>query len=243
MSDRLMITVEWSGGGQVGFGVPALERLMHADAWQSVGLGRRETLWQIRALGAKPLPLFAAADARALPGDNRGPVERGNEPDVDLLAMRLGEAVVEDYRSLSLTLRAHPLALLRPRLRDLGYTPARGLESLADGKRVGIAGLVLVLVRQRPGTASGVVFVTLEDETRHANLVVWSAVFDRYRRVLLGARMMGAWGRVQKEGEVIHVVADHLIDLSGLAAELVRIDGPEGVVVVDPAFPAARNFR
>ena len=222
-------------------GVPAVERLGHADAWQSVGLGRREALWQIRALGAEPLPLFAAADKRAQPGDNRGPVERGSEPDVDLPAMRLGESVVEDYRSLSLTLRAHPLALLRPKLRDLGYTPARGLESLADGKRVGVAGLVLV--RQRPGTASGVVFVTLEDETRHANLVIWSAVFDHYRRALLGAGIMGAWGRVQKEGEVIHVVADHVIDLSDLATELVRIDGPEGVAVVDPVFPTARNFR
>ncbi|WP_144428134.1 hypothetical protein [Azospirillum thiophilum] len=80
MSDRLMIPVEWSGGGEVGFGVPALERLMHADAWQSIWLGRREALWQIRALGAEPLPLFAAADARAQSGDNRGPVERGTNP-------------------------------------------------------------------------------------------------------------------------------------------------------------------
>lgn len=94
-----------------------------------------------------------------------------------------------------------------------------------------------MLGRQQPSRASGGVFVTLKDETRHANLVVWSAVFDCYRRVLLGSV-----GPVQKEGEVIHVVADHLIDLSGLTAELVRIDGPESVAV-DPVYPAARNFR
>ncbi|AWK85458.1 error-prone DNA polymerase [Azospirillum thermophilum] len=214
-------------------GPAALERLAQADGWQSIGLGRREALWQVRALGAEPLPLFAVADARLLPGDNRGPVEHADEPAVILPAMPLGESVVEDYRAVSLSLRTHPLSLLRPRLRGLGYSPARGLEAAADGRKLAVAGLTLV--RQRPGTASGVVFVTLEDETRVANIVVWSAIFDRFRRVVLGATIMGVEGRVQKEGEVIHLVADRLVDLSPLLGELVTIDRP--------VFPASRDFR
>ncbi|WP_207461262.1 error-prone DNA polymerase [Azospirillum sp. SYSU D00513] len=223
-------------------GVAALERLANADAWLSIGLGRREALWQIRALGAAPLPLFAVADARRLPGDNRGPVERGDEPDVMLPSVRLGEAIVEDYKAVSLTLRSHPLQLLRPKLREQGYSPARALEGLADGARVGIAGLTLV--RQRPGTASGVVFVTIEDETWHSNVVIWSSVFEKQRRIVLGASIMGVWGRVQKEGEVIHVVADRLVNLSHLSAALVRMDDPaESAEVAPPVFPAARDFR
>jgi error-prone DNA polymerase len=139
--------------------------------------------------------------------------------------MPLGEQVCADYASLRLSLKAHPLALLRPALDRAGITPAGRLLDLADGRRLAVAGLVLV--RQRPGTASGVIFVTLEDETGIANLVVWPQVFERHRRALLGAQLMVARGRLQREGIVVHLVADRLEDRT---AQLRRLaDSPPSV--------------
>ena len=135
--------------------------------------------------------------------------------------MTLGQEVAEDYANLRLTLRCHPLALLRPRLARRVIEAAR-LAEIDDGRRVEVAGLVLV--RQRPGTASGVIFVTIEDETGVANLVVWPAVFERFRRVVLGAQLMVVRGKVQKEGLVIHVVADTLIDRTDLLRRLAETD-------------------
>src|SRR5215217_9786153 len=140
---------------RAGVPVAALERLAEADAFGSLGLTRRQALWDVRALGGEPLPLFAAADERR--GSLRPELE---EERVDLVPMTAGREVVEDYRSRGLTLRSHPVVFLRGDLAASGYVPAADLSGTPDGCRVSVAGLVLV--RQRPGSANGVLFVTLE---------------------------------------------------------------------------------
>ncbi len=194
----------------------ALEVLAKADAFRSMALGRREALWAVKGLAPAPLPLFAAM----------GEEEQGDEPAVALPAMALGEQVSDDYTSLRLSLKAHPLALLRGDVARAGHVPAERLGRMADGKRVKVAGLVLV--RQRPGTASGVIFATLEDETGIANIVIWPRVFERFRRTVLTASLMGVEGKLQREGIVIHVVADRITDLSHLLRGLGERDGETG---------------
>ncbi len=186
----------------------ALEVLARADAYRSMGLDRREALWAVKGLPADPLPLFAAA----------GEEERGPEPAVALPALAPGEQVVEDYRSLRLSLKAHPLAFLRAGLTREGTAPAETLARMRDGARLKVAGLVLV--RQRPGSAKGVIFVTLEDETGVANAVVWPDVFERYRGVVLRASLLAIEGRLQREETVIHVVAERMVDLTDRLHEL-----------------------
>jgi len=186
----------------------ALERLAEADAFQGLGLERRAALWAIRGLRNEVLPLFAAADK------GRAPQPEIVDPPVPLVPMPAGRNVVEDYASVGLTLRQHPVTFLRGELRPRGIIRCADLLTSRDGQRVIVAGLVLV--RQRPGTATGVIFITLEDETGIANLIVWSSLFERQRRVVLSASMLGCRGRVQREGDVIHVVAEQLEDLSDL---------------------------
>ncbi|MPY70503.1 MAG: DNA polymerase III subunit alpha [Alphaproteobacteria bacterium] len=178
----------------------ALERLARADTFGSVGMGRRDALWAVRALGAPLLPLFAAAG------------EGVREASVALPAMTPGEEVSFDYATLHLSLKAHPVSLLRDGLAAERIAPACRLGDLPVGRQVSVAGIVLC--RQRPGTASGVIFVTLEDETGIANVILWPRVADRFRRAALGARMMRVDGELQREGLVIHVVARRITDLS-----------------------------
>jgi error-prone DNA polymerase len=185
----------------------ALERLAEADGFRSLGLDRRQAVWAIRALRDESLPLFAAADRR-----ERAP--EFVEPAVALDPMSAGREVVEDYRSKGLTLRRHPVAFLRADLARRRMIPAADLAHVPDGRRVTVAGLVLV--RQKPGSAKGVMFITLEDETEVANLVVWPTLFEKQRRLVLSGSMIACRGRVQREGMVVHVVAEHLIDLSDL---------------------------
>ncbi|MGH6929301.1 MAG: error-prone DNA polymerase, partial [Dongiaceae bacterium] len=156
-------------------GGPALETLARADAFRSMGLDRREALWAVKGLPAAPLPLFATA----------GEEEQGEEVAVALPAMKIGEHVAEDYRTLHLSLKKHPMALLRGIMDRGGYLQSERLATVENDKRVRVAGLVLV--RQRPGTASGVIFATLEDETGVANIIVWPKTFARYRRIVLTA--------------------------------------------------------
>ena len=156
--------------------------------------------------GQEDLPLLSLQKARNL------------EPDFNLPSMILGEHVVEDYRTLGLSLKSHPAALLREEFRARGAIPAEELNNMKNGQKVRVAGLVLV--RQRPGTASGVIFMTLQDETHIANIVVWARTFERFRPEVLGARLCAVDGVVQKEGEVIHVVAHRLHDYSPLLAKL-----------------------
>ena len=186
----------------------ALQRLAEADAFRGLGLDRREALWAIRGLRDDVLPLFAAADA------GRMPQPELIEPAVTIVPMTDGREVVEDYAHVGLTLRQHPVTFLRGELRQHGVMPCADLLAKQDGRRVTVAGLVLV--RQRPGTATGVIFITLEDETGIANLVIWSSLFERQRGVVLSASMLECRGRVQREGDVIHVVAEELSDLTPL---------------------------
>ncbi len=191
----------------------SLEKLAAADAFSSLGLTRRDALWAIRGLvgthGAETLPLFAAAETPPAPV---------LEEDADLPEMPLGESVVHDYRSLSLSLKAHPVSFMRNELRRRGTIMCDDLNNARAGAIVEVAGLVLV--RQRPGTASGIIFATLEDESGIANIVIWSKVFDANRKAVLGARMLAVKGQVQREGLVIHVVARTFTDLTG---SLIRI--------------------
>jgi error-prone DNA polymerase len=193
--------------------VTTLERLAKADGFHSLGLDRRAAQWDVRALGADPLPLFAAAEA----ADAKDQVT-ANEPEVSLPEMGLGENVLNDYASLLLSLKAHPLALLRGPLDQQGMMPARSLETVPLDRSHTVAGLVLV--RQRPGTASGVVFMTLEDETGVANVVVWPRTFERFRKVVLMSRLLQVTGKVQREDGVIHLIADHMVDISDRLSEL-----------------------
>ncbi|WP_448662937.1 error-prone DNA polymerase [Sphingomonas sp. CJ20] len=185
----------------------ALERLARADAFQALGLNRRQALWAIKGLADRPLDLFDAADLRA-----RQVRPESIEAPVALVPLSAGREVVEDYRATQLSLRAHPLSFLRDRLAAQRIARCGDLLGMKDGARVEVAGLVLV--RQRPGSAKGVVFVTLEDETGIANAVLWPDRFEAHRRTVMSATMLAIRGRVQREGLVIHVVADALTDLT-----------------------------
>ncbi len=124
--------------------------------------------------------------------------------------MALSEEVARDYVHLNLSLKAHPMSFLRDRFHRLGYRPCAELLTAKNGARFGLAGLVLV--RQRPGSAKGVIFATLEDETGVANVIIWPDRFQRYRKTVIGSKLLGVTGRLQREGEVIHLVADQLAD-------------------------------
>lgn len=203
----------------------ALERLAEADAFATLGLSRRAALWAARALRApKPLPLFGL--------DGEGDIE----PDVTLPAMTLGQEVIEDYLSLRLSLRAHPLELLRPQLPESmpheRLTVARG--------RITVTGLVIT--RQRPGTAAGVIFLTLEDETGVSNVVVWRNVYETFRKAVIAGRLLRVTGRIEREGQVTHLIAEWVEDLSPMLSILGRpvmphaTDGP-----ADDTQPLARS--
>ena len=209
----------WSASG---LDAPVLERLAYADAFASLGLDRRRALWAVRRLKERPLPLFAAAEARAAagPAGPAGPVEHGEEPALALPPMALGEEVVEDYAATRLSLKRHPLALLRPALLDARHVEAGRLAAVAAGTRVRVAGLVIG--RQRPGTASGVIFMTLEDETGVANVVVWPRMLERYRKAVLRSRLLSVAGKVEREGLVVHVIAARLVDMTARLADLGR---------------------
>ena len=140
------------------------------------------------------------------------------------IVVMYGGEVVEDYVSTGLTLRRHPVAFLRDDLRRRGMLACGDLLHLRDGRRVVVPGIVLV--RQKPGSAKGIMFITIEDETGVANLVLWADRYAAQRRLVLSASMLACHGRVQREGDVVHVVADRLEDLSGLLRSVGERDGP-----------------
>ena len=203
-------------------GIPpaAIEKLADADAFATcetqgaAALPRRDALWRVRGLAAAPLPLFAAADARAL----------ANEPAATLRPMSEGREVVEDYRAVQLSLRAHPLAFLRSDLARRGVVTARALETIRDGRFVEVAGIILV--RQKPGSAKGVLFLTIEDETGIANGILWPDRFEAQRRTVLASAMIGMRGKVQREGQVIHVIAERIVDYTPLLRTVGEMDFP-----------------
>ncbi len=197
--------------------VPAssLVELAEADAFlPSLNLQRRDALWAIKALRDEPLPLFAAAAER-----EQRTIAEQREPEVRLRQMTEGHNVIQDYSHTGLTLRQHPLAFLRRDLTARNIVTCEEAMSARDGRWLMTSGLVLV--RQKPGSAKGVMFLTVEDETGPANVVVWPSLFERRRRIVLGSSLMAINGRIQREGDVVHLVAQQLFDLtsdlSGLA--------------------------
>jgi error-prone DNA polymerase len=181
-----------------------VERLASADCFTSLGLSRRQALWDARSLIAVPdLPLFKAADERD---------EGAEKARIQLPHMPLSEEVVNDYQTTRLSLKAHPMSFLRADLGERGFVKACDLRDRKFRSMVQVAGVVLI--RQRPGSAKGVCFITLEDETGVVNLVIWPDLMEKQRRVIMGARLMEVRGRVEYDDEVIHVIAHHLTDAS-----------------------------
>jgi error-prone DNA polymerase len=201
-------------------GIPmaALEKLANADAFRSIGLDRRRALWEISALGDRPTGIFAQQQPDA-------------EVGIQLPEMSLSEHVLQDYGAVSLSLKAHPLSFIREKLCMLHVITASGLSACDNGANVKIAGLILV--RQRPGTASGICFITLEDETGTANLVIFGKLFDKYRKEIVRSQLLMVEGKVQKVGEIIHVIVKCCFDLSGLLRQLSK-SGNEGAQVHAP---------
>ncbi|MEX2648087.1 MAG: error-prone DNA polymerase, partial [Alphaproteobacteria bacterium] len=209
-----------------------VERLAGADALAPLALDRRGAAWAAMGLELDPLPLFAASARR--------------EAEVRLAPLAESEEVVEDYATLRLSLRRHPVAFLREDLASEGVVPCAALARLRPGRRVAVAGLVTV--RQRPSTARGIIFATIEDETDIANLVIFPDVFERFRRATLGAVLLGATGTLEREGLVIHVLVDRLDDLTDRLTALRRASVPQTPLpvarAVGPALgPVSRDFH
>jgi error-prone DNA polymerase len=228
----------------------ALERLADADCFRSLGLDRREALWEVSARD-NPIALFSGQASAESQSEN-----------VSLPGMSLPEHVVQDYASISLSLKAHPVSFTREKLQRLNIVTAASLPGGRNGDRVRVAGLVLV--RQRPGTAAGICFMTIEDETGTANLVVFENIFLKYRKEILQSRLIMVEGKLQIEGEVIHVIVETCYDFTKMLRSLMAPSPaqPELFPAVDatgqPAgscssgvpeqaisgvFPGGRNFH
>jgi error-prone DNA polymerase len=191
----------------------ALRLLADADAFGSLGLSRRQALWEVRRTPSGELPLFAAARAREL----------GDEPDMHLPIMPASEEVVTDYQTLRLSLKDHPMRFLRAGLREDGVLSCEDTNNSRAGKTVRTAGIVLV--RQRPGKGNAI-FVTIEDETGITNIVLWARLFERYRRAVMASRLMQVEGVLQRSREgVVHLMANRVVDRSDLLATLTATRG------------------
>ncbi|MFM7852438.1 MAG: OB-fold nucleic acid binding domain-containing protein, partial [Flammeovirgaceae bacterium] len=186
-------------------GVPgaALEKLADADAFRSLGYDRREALWQTSTKDHQLKSLYADA-----------------LENIELPKMKLSEHVINDYKSLSLSLKAHPVSFVREQLTQLHVCSINRLGEAKDGDHVKVAGLILV--RQRPGTATGICFITLEDETGNANLVVFRNLFDKYRKEIIQSRLLMVEGQLQREGEVVHVIVKRCFNVSPLLQQLIQ---------------------
>lgn len=231
----------------------ALEKLADADAFRSLGMDRRKALWEISALSDRPIGMFTGR-----------PSESQTENSVSLPEMTLPEHVLHDYSATSLSLKAHPVSFVREKLSLLHIRSVKELDNIGDGIPVKVAGLVLV--RQRPGTAGGVCFITIEDETGFANLVVFNKLFEKYRKEILQSKLLMVEGKLQREGEVVHVVVKRCYNLTKLLHQITSVkeenknDLPESagkqmpfitedkptqmrIDVQDIKLPQARNFR
>ncbi|XDZ62928.1 error-prone DNA polymerase [Alphaproteobacteria bacterium LSUCC0396] len=202
----------------------SLQAIADADGFSSLDMDRRQALWAARGLARHRLhdmPLFAHAGRQH---------ERlaGDEPVITLPKTPLGEAVAEDYRSLGLSLKAHPLDLLAKPLGVAGWQLCSHVQQAPDGKRLRIAGLVTM--RQRPGTASGTVFITLEDGQGTANVIIWPKLTETYREALLRAQILGLVGRVQRQQAVVHFIAESLFNLNGFLRHIDASTGTKGAV-------------
>jgi len=217
-----------------------MRKLAAADVFRSMGLDRRQALWDARALKDAPdLPLFATGR------------DEGAEVMFPLPQMPTCEHVVADYQTLRLSLKAHPMSFLRASMTRQGYSSANDLKHMRNGQRISMAGIVLI--RQRPGTAKGVCFITIEDEVGVANLVVWSKVMAAYRKVVMRARVIDVRGVVQREGDVIHIIVNHLVDRTD-ALDRLSNDVPDAQMTTIPkgthrhprdvrVIPKSRDFH
>lgn len=212
-----------------GISISALERLADADAFRSLGYDRRQALWEISALQERPDGMF------------QGQPMHDEQASQSLLPeMNLVEHVLEDYKSTTLSLKAHPVSFARPQLYQQGIMSTAELSQWPDGTLIRVAGLVLV--RQRPGTATGICFITIEDETGIANLVVFRKKFDQYRKVILQSKLLMVCGKLQKEGEVTHVVVTHCYDMTRHLFPATAKGQRPGVIQTE-IFPDGRNFK
>jgi error-prone DNA polymerase len=207
----------------IGISETALENLTDADAFRSLGADRRKALWEVSALGDRPIELF-----------NGQPSETSKEIQVSLPLMTEGEHVVQDYAATGLSLKNHPVALVREKLNQLRNTQIGNLKNMKDGDFVRVTGLITV--RQRPGTAKGMLFMTIEDETGAANLVVWDKMFDLYRKEIIQSRLFMAEGKLQIEREVIHVVLRKCFNVTPLLRDLTEVT-PEQLSLLPEAYP------
>ena len=217
-----------------------MRKLAAADVFRSMGLDRRQALWDARALKDAPdLPLFATGR------------DEGAEVMFPLPQMPTCEHVVADYQTLRLSLKAHPMSFLRASMTRQGYSSANDLKHMRNGQKISMAGMVLI--RQRPGTAKGVCFITIEDEVGVANLVVWSKVMATYRKVVMRARVIDVRGVVQREGDVIHIIVNHLVDRTD-ALDRLSNDVPDAHMTTIPkgthrhprdvrVIPKSRDFH
>lgn len=230
----------------------SLERLADADAFRSLGLDRRQSLWEVAALQDRPIALF----------ENQ-PSESEHESQIELPLMSKGEHVIQDYASTSLSLKAHPVSLVREKLSLLHVKSTEEIKSIEAGKTVKAGGLVLV--RQRPGTASGVCFITIEDETGCSNLVVFQQLFEKYRKEILQSKLLMVEGKLQREGEVTHIIVQKCFDYTKLLKSLTTKENDHlPILTLSPAdeksappfsqrsardtnnghvFPSGRNFK
>ncbi|MBO9151295.1 error-prone DNA polymerase [Chitinophaga sp. GCM10012297] len=208
---------------EAGVSQTALEKLADADAFRSLGLDRRQALWEVAALHDRPIALFEGQ-----------PSESAKEIQVELPFMSEAEHVVQDYASTTLSLKAHPVSFVREQLKMLNVLSTKEISETIDGSLVKVAGLVLV--RQRPSTASGVCFITIEDETSFSNLVVFEKLFDKYRKEIVQSRLLMVEGKVQREGEVVHVVVQKCFNLTKLLRNM-TIPGDDQPLIPTPQQP------
>lgn len=195
-----------------GISIAALERLADADAFRSLGMDRRKALWEVSALQDMPVELFKGQASESV-----------LETQVELPLMGKGEHVVQDYASVGLSLKAHPVSFVRSQLDMLNIRTCQHINNTStDGQLVKVAGLVLV--RQRPGTAGGVCFITIEDETGYSNLVVFEQLFETYRKEILHSRLLMVEGRLQREGQVVHVIVSKCFDFTKMLGKLVQTE-------------------
>ncbi|SDJ49216.1 error-prone DNA polymerase [Pedobacter sp. ok626] len=224
-----------------GISIGTLERLADADAFRSIGLDRRKALWEVTALQDMPVEIFKGQ-----------PSESVLEAQVELPLMTQAEHVVQDYATVGLSLKAHPVSFVRPQLEMLRILSTHTINNdSSNGQLVKVAGLVLV--RQRPGTAGGVCFITIEDETGYSNLVVFEKLFETYRKEILHSRLLMVEGRLQREGLVVHVIVSKCVDLTKMLGKLVQREQDDLPVLTlsrsdeksapNEAFHGGRNFR
>jgi error-prone DNA polymerase len=225
---------------QVGIQEATLEKLADADAFRSLQQDRREALWNVSAKD-KITALFPAMQTQEAEKDN-----------IVLPTMALSEHVLQDYAATSLSIKAHPVQFVREELNQFNVTPNAQLAGAKDGDLIRVAGLVLV--RQRPGTASGICFITVEDETGIANLVVFQKLFNEYRKEIVQSKLLMVEGRLQREGEVLHVVVQRCFNFSGLlknlsatskklASKVLHADETTSPFLPEGVFYGGRNFR